>query len=117
MRAIRFLLLVGVLFGLFGQAAAYSQIPVQKPVEQKVAAGDDCMEAMAQAQKEKPKAPCRGLTPDCIAAMGCVTPMIVGKPLALDPAPIASSAPIWSDAPVLLSGRSVAPDPHPPSLV
>src|SRR3546814_14582312 len=35
----------------------------------------DCMEMMQQGRQEPGKMPCKGLTLDCIAAMGCTIPL------------------------------------------
>lgn len=116
-QAIRIVLLMGVLLGLFGQAAAYSLSPTHQAAGQELAAVDDCMGAMAQPQPKKSEPPCKGLTLDCIAAMGCTAPMLFGDPMVLEPAPMSGNAPLWLDTQILLSGRSFAPDPDPPSLI
>ena len=79
---------------------------------------DDCMEMMArEAPQKRQQTPCKGLTLDCIAAMGCSVPMILGEPFAIDPSSGLSTALLWGVPAVPLSGRSIPPDPDPPSLI
>lgn len=116
-QAIRHLLLIGVLLGLFGQAVAFSQVPTHRAAAQQLAGDKDCMKAMTMPQEKNSKAPCQGITLDCIAAMGCTIPILLGEPMALEPAPIAARAPLWLDTKILPAGRTFAPDPDPPSLI
>lgn len=66
------LILLGALLGLFGQGMALAKAPAaQVPQTISVAAESDCMKAM---QKDPSGEPCKGITLDCIAAMGCIVP-------------------------------------------
>lgn len=116
-RLLRLVLIFSALSGFFGQAMAFAQVPHRQAAEQQVARADDCMEAMTAAKPEKQGGPCKDITLDCIAAMGCVVPMILGEPTPLESAACISDLPLWVDFPLLRSGRSFAPDPDPPSLI
>lgn len=114
------LLAFGALIGLFGQQAAYARrvtavTVVSAPAED----GSDCM-AMMTGMKGEPKpapGPCKGMTLDCIAAMGCVVPLTLGDENRLQArAPAISPRPFWPVARVL-DGGDVAPEPHPPSIL
>ena len=70
------LLLVGALLGLFGgQMAAARSVPMAMSAPKAMAMDSDCMAMMAKQQPAPEKKPCKGLTLDCIAAMGCVVPL------------------------------------------
>lgn len=113
------LLLLGALLGLLGQEAAFAHVMPVAKAEQTVAASQmsaECAEMMGLAkQKPQPEKPCQGMTPDCIAKMGCAIPVAlipavtIGEPLefrGLAP-PLASVAP--------LVGRNTGPEPEPPA--
>src|SRR5258706_15850536 len=62
--------------------------------------------------------PCKGLTPACIDAMGCVVPVAV--PLQaqnLSPAAMTWSEVAYTTATTMLSGRLIPPDPFPPNTL
>lgn len=113
------LLMMGALLGLLSQEAAFAHvIPVAK-AEQTVVASNmsaDCAEMMGLAkQAPQPEKPCKGMTPDCIAKMGCAIPMALipsvtlGKPLEFrDLAPPLTSV-------TALVGRDTGPEPEPPA--
>jgi hypothetical protein len=118
-RSLSLLLLLGALLGLFGQAAAFAIGPRVAATATEVAVAQsmpmDCAEMPRKPAKEP--MPCKGLTLDCIAAMGCVLPVVLGDTLPLD-LTNDESAPLerWSSTPVL-AGRSIAPEPYPPTLL
>ena len=77
----------------------------------------DCMKMMAQADGEKREAPCKGLTLDCIAAMGCTVPLTLAEPFVLPASlPLAQLEPT-TDVARALTARVVAPEPEPPSQI
>lgn len=116
-RFVRLALVLGALVGLFGQAMALAHGPA-RPASQETKMSDDCMQMMArEAPQKQQRTPCKGLTLDCIAAMGCSVPMILGEPFAIGPSSGLSTALHWGAPPGLLSGRSIPPDPDPPSLI
>ncbi|WP_230206850.1 hypothetical protein [Novosphingobium sp. Gsoil 351] len=87
--------------------------------EQVVAAAQmspECAEMMGLA-KQKPQSdqPCQGMTPDCIAKMGCAVPLALLPPIAPDAIPQFRTAlpGLVSAAPLI--GRSFGPEPEPPA--
>jgi hypothetical protein len=76
----------------------------------------ECAEMMGLA-KPKPQSekPCQGMTPDCIAKMGCAVPLVLIPPLAVHVVPqFRGSAP--PQMPVArLVGRDTGPEPEPPA--
>lgn len=115
-----FLLLLGALYGLLGLQAAYAMGPAASPTmmaaNHSTSAGNDCADMAAQKQG-KTNAPCKGLTLDCVAQMGCVVSMtIAGVPPVLDHAPLRSELDFWP-AVAVLTGGTILPEPHPPSIL
>ncbi|MGD9471187.1 MAG: hypothetical protein AB7G24_05485 [Novosphingobium sp.] len=119
-RWLSILMLAGVLLGLLGQEAAFARGmlaakagPVSATATQMSA---DCAEMMALAkQVPQPEAPCQGMTPDCIAKMGCAVPLALIPPLAFDLVlQFRAATPL--QAPVApLVGRDTGPEPEPPA--
>lgn len=113
---LRIVLVLGALVGLFGQAAALTRLP-EIAVGAHVAMADDCMQQMAQVKVTKPEKPCRGLTLDCISAMGCLVNATLAEPAVVPVATsVAARLPLPSGG-ATLAGRAVAPDLDPPSLI
>ncbi|WP_242443611.1 hypothetical protein [Sphingobium sp. LB126] len=74
------------------------------------------MKKMAQQQQPAQK-PCKGMTLECIAAMGCVVPLAVRNDAPLLEARKASPAlPFWATITVL-HGGDLTPEPEPPTLL
>lgn len=121
-RALPFLLLLGALIGLFGQETAFARGPsMMKTVatEQHMAdmEGMNCAEMMAEPQppQDNGSKPCKGMTLDCIAQMGCVLPIFLKDgPAPERVAPVASIPAFWPSMPRLV-GRSYGPEPEPPA--
>ena len=114
------LLLMGALLGLMGQEAAFARdMPVKMMTDQAVAAAQmsaDCAEMMRLAkQNPQPDKPCEGMTPDCIAKMGCAVPVaLIPSVLSAAPTEFLLSTP--RQMPVApLVGRETSPEPHPPA--
>ncbi len=122
------LLLVGALLGLFGgQMAAARSVPMAMSAPKAMAMDSEitydenidkeqyCMAMMAKQQPAPEKKPCKGLTLDCIAAMGCVVPLAAAD-LAGDIATprIHGALGFWPTNAVL-AGKSFGPDPDPPT--
>src|SRR3546814_10072091 len=62
--------------GLFGAELAYARsVPATAPAKT-MAMDADCMAMMAMQQPAPTEKPCKGLTLDCIAAVGCVVPLM-----------------------------------------
>jgi hypothetical protein len=121
--ALRLLLLLGALIGLFGQAVAYASVQSAMPAQMTMSGiadsgmSEDCMKMMAQQQQPTQK-PCKGMTLACIAAMGCVVPMAVRNDAApaLAVRPADPSLAFWP-ATTVLRGSEIAPEPEPPTLL
>lgn len=119
-RWLSLLLLAGALLGLFGQESAFAHVmPVAKAEQVSVPAvqmSADCAEMMGLAkQKPQPEKPCQGMTPDCIAKMGCAVSLALVPPLGFA-ATLHLSASAPPQLPVaLLVGRDTGPEPEPPT--
>lgn len=106
-------LLLGALFGLLAQEAAFAAGPAMIDAKPAVAMSADCMEMMRDEQPEPAQKPCHGLTLDCIAMMGCFVP--IALPSAPDtPEAMAVEAAHFPKAVYALSGLSKEPEPEPP---
>ena len=118
----RHFLLLGVILGLAGQSMALAATPCammqMEQVSAKIAplAGmSDC--AMGQHKTDKGSAPCKDMTPGCLAMAGCAALVAVDSLTLTSQAPLlVASLDHWSTTSVL-TGRNVAPEPDPPSLV
>ena len=95
--------------------AAARSVPTAVSAPNAMAMDADCMAMMAGQQPVPEKKPCKGLTLDCIAAMGCVVPLVTadfannfGMPRNYGPLGF------WPTNTVL-TGESFAPDPEPPT--
>ncbi len=77
----------------------------------------NCMAMMAKPQPAPEKKPCKGLTLDCIAAMGCVVPLVTANLASGIATPrIYDELAFWPTH-VVLTGKSLAPDPEPPTIL
>ena len=95
--------------------AAARSVPTAVDAPNVMAMDADCMAMMAKQQPAPEKKPCKGLTLDCIAAMGCVVPLVAAD-LANNVATPRVNGPLgfWPTNAVL-TGMSFAPDPEPPT--
>ncbi|HJS11516.1 hypothetical protein [Sphingopyxis sp.] len=118
-RWLTLMLLAGALLGLFGQETAFAMarpiIEGQQPVAAP-AMSAECAEMMG-VDTSKPDQPCKGMTLDCIAKMGCAIPLAVVTPAA--PLAVADYQRELADplAVQRLVGRSFGPEPEPPLLL
>lgn len=113
-------MLLGALIGLFGQEAAFASAPAHLAMPAVKMTGEmapmatDCMAMMRQAPQPAQK-PCKGLTLDCIASMGCVIP------LAATPEPTLMGKFVYERTQhfpariSVLAGRALEPEPDPPT--
>ena len=113
------LLLMGAMLSLIGQEAAFARVMPVAKAQSTVAASQmsaECAEMMGLA-KQKPQSgkPCQGMTPDCVAKMGCAVVVALIPPL-LSAASTENhlSAPLQMPVAVLV-GRETSPEPHPPA--
>ncbi len=114
-RALSLFLLLGAMIGLLGQSAAYASGSSALSVPTTMSGmSAECMKMMAKQQPAKK--PCKGMTLDCIAAMGCAVPIILrdAPPLPASFAPIKAAA-FWPAA-IVLRGSELTPEPEPPIL-
>lgn len=111
------LLLLGAMIGLFGAQAAYARGPVAVKVATAMAMDANCMAMMAKQKPAPENKPCKGLTLDCIAAMGCVVPLAAADLASGIATPrIYDELAFWPTH-VVLTGKSLAPDPEPPTIL
>lgn len=113
------LMLVGAMMGLLAQEAAFARAMPSTMTEQfstSLQMSADCAEMMGSAQQNpQPDEPCEGMTPDCIAKMGCAVPVALIPPLlSTHPAEMCLTTPLQMPVAPLV-GRETSPEPHPPS--
>lgn len=118
-------LLFAALLGLIGQEAAFARAMSSAQAGQAAVAQTDvdqmspeCAELMRLApQPSQSDLPCQGMTPDCVAKMGCAVPVAVVPPL-LDAMPTRFRLLVPRQMPVArLIGREISPEPHPPAAL
>lgn len=121
-RALALLLLLSAMIGLLGvqTAAAATPIPAMTmamPAPMETASMPaDCLALMSEPAPQPGKAPCTGITLDCITAMGCAMPFVsTNAPLDMRAA-IAAPKLDMPTAPALL-GYDLAPEPEPPTIL
>lgn len=118
------LLLLGALLGLVGQGSAFAQAMPVKQAEQTASAprmSAECAEMMGlgkqitQPESRHSDKPCQGMTPDCVAKMGCaVQPALIPPFLGAAPGKFGAATP--SALPIApLVGRDTGPEPEPPT--
>lgn len=117
-RALHLLLLLGALIGLLGVEAAYAVGPQAMVAPSAASQMDqmdaDCMEMMRE-QPEPAPMPCKGMTLDCIAAMGCIVPVLVRGEHAALATPRTTSVEAFWPATTVLVGSDLPPEQHPPT--
>lgn len=117
-RALQLLLLFGAVLGLFGQQAAYAAGARAAAAPAAVSQMSvDCMEMMQKQQPEPAQKPCKGVTLDCIAAMGCVVPIVFKESAAAIALPQPVSALDFWPSTVVLIGNNLPPEQHPPTIL
>ena len=112
-------LLLLTLTGLFGQSTAMAMAPsvLTAPSQARMAAmtGENCM-GMPDASNPG-KGPCKKVTLQCIAAMGC-SPLIFIDPYTRIAMVLRANMPGSANGRVShLTGRTYGPEPDPPSLL
>lgn len=119
-RWLSILMLAGALLGLLGQEAAFARGMSAGKAEQVFATATqmtaDCAQMMGLAkQVPQPEKPCQGMTPDCIAKMGCAIPLALIPPFVFGAEPQfrAATPPQMPVAPLV--GRDTGPEPEPPA--
>lgn len=114
LRRLLFLILAcAAMVGLFGQEIAFAAGSALKPhAPMSAAMPDSCMDAMGT---QPAKAPCKGLTLDCIAAMGCVVPLLPVDAPGVEPSPLYTDITPAASPMLRLAGRAPPPEPEPPA--
>ena len=114
-RLLRLFLVFGAIVGLLGQEAAFARGPSFANVSTPVAGSamtPECAEMMKQQASDK--TPCKGLTLDCIAKMGCNIPLALW-PTSPDPIEPVTLAALLTQIPVTsMADRTLLPDKQPP---
>lgn len=105
------------MIGLFGAQAAYARGPVAVKVATAMAMDANCMAMMVKQKPAPENKPCKGLTLDCIAAMGCVVPLATADLAVGIATPRIYDALAFWPTHVVLVGKSLAPDPEPPTIL
>jgi len=118
-RWLSIVLLFGALLGLVGQEAAIagtSSMQTSNETRTSAVMSEDCAESMGLTQqKSQPDQPCQGMTPDCIAKMGCAVPLALIPRLAFSVV-TQFQAITPTHMPVApLVGRDTGPEPEPPA--
>lgn len=119
---LRHFLLLAVVLGLAGQGVAFAAPPCAVMQVQQASAMSGPMAAMpdcdmGQHKTDKGSTPCKDMAPGCLAMAGCAALVAVDSLTPTVDAPqLAATLELWPATPVLL-GRSIAPDPDPPSIL
>lgn len=115
-RALKLVLVIGVLLGLFGQTVAVAAGPrfttaitSMTPTTMSV----ECLGMMKDSGKSS--LPCDRMTLACIAGMGCLTITALEVPPTIVAEAMTGILPPTSPPFRALQGRSLQPEPHPPS--
>lgn len=117
-QVLRLGLVLAALLGLFAQTTAFAAGPFFAAAIQNATAETmpiDCPETMED--RGESSLPCEQMTLGCIAAMGCMTVFTLDN----RGTAVASTTPLdsltcWALL-AALQGRSVEPEPHPPSTL
>lgn len=116
-QALKIVLVIAALLGLFGQTVAVAASPTMTAIEATAPASMpmDCMGMMRVGGDNS--VPCDRMTLGCIVGLGCALPVTidVGQPIIVDTM-IFLASPAWPST-QSMKGRSVAPEPHPPSTL
>ena len=117
-RLLRLFLVFGAIIGLLGQEAAFAIGPSFATASTSTAVSamsPECAEMMKQQAPEA--APCKGLTLDCIAKMGCGISIAFGPSFAEPLEPVAHTVLLTSIPVALMTSRTLLPDKQPPKLL
>jgi hypothetical protein len=110
-------LLLAVVLGLAGQGVARASTPCEAMMQVQASTVADMLPCDAMRDAGKGKAPCKDMTPGCFAMAGCSAVIVIDgqSHIIRSPMPLLFAA-TWPATPVL-TGRDIAPDPDPPSLL
>lgn len=120
-RAIALLIAAAALFGLLAAEAAFAGAPPAQMVGQTSAAAamaDDCAQMMTATPDQQGQGePCKGMTPDCIAKMGCAIFSAVIPTFGADIRPAFKVLTPPSIRTAQFNGRATTPEPPPPNFL
>ncbi|MDB5711681.1 MAG: hypothetical protein JWL96_3751 [Sphingomonas bacterium] len=115
-RYLRLFLLTMALLGLAGQSAALAMAPVSVAQPMKVSmAGMHCRDMVPVSMPDG--SPCKKMTWQCIAAMGCATSAALQPAAILAGERLATRASHGRVIAAALIGLSYGPEPDPPSFL
>ena len=116
-RLFQICLLLAALSGLIGQstAMAMAPAPISTGSLQASMAGMDCMD-MANSPTQR-KMPCKKMSLQCVAAMGCAPAALVQPDAANTSSPVVDGVKSALSLAARLWGRSYGPEPDPPSFL
>lgn len=123
----RHFLLLGVILGLVGQGVAFASTPCAVMQMEQASAKTAPMAGMSDCdmgqhkivshKSDKGSTPCKDMTPGCLAMAGCAALVAVDSLTPTIEAPLLmASLDLWSTTSVL-TGRSIAPELAPPTLL
>ena len=120
-RLIHIGLLLMALLGVMGQATAMAMMPARAAAvsgHQSTQVSMADMDCMDMANTSAPgKSPCKKITLQCMAAMGCVSLALVEPDSPAFDQPSAGHLKATLPVAARLSGRSYGPEPDPPSFL
>lgn len=83
------LLVLMALFGLVGQTAAYAMAPIAASAEAAAPPVEGAMDCAEMTKRhDTPDMPCKGITFECIAKMGCLAPPLLAPDVPLGYLPV-----------------------------
>ena len=113
------LLLAVALLGLLGQEAAFARTGPASMADRAIAAAPmaaECAEMIGLTTlAQQPAQPCQGMTPDCVAKMGCAVSLALIQPLELGSSLLLRAAALVPEPVLPLIGRDTGPEPEPPA--
>ena len=119
-RLVALLLALGFMTAMIGQEVAFAQMTQAEeagPTEvSAVPMSAECAEMMGlQTKAQDSEKPCEGMTPECIAKMGCAPPLALLPPISsnLSREFRAVTPPHMPITPLV--GRDTGPEPEPPT--
>lgn len=117
-RALKLVLVIGVLLGLFGQTVAVAASPAVVTAIERMAPTTMSVECLGMMKgNDKSSVPCDRMTLACVAGMGCLTIYAVEIPSPPVAEAMVAALPPTTPPFRALQGRSVQPEPHPPSTL
>lgn len=115
-RFFRLILLTLALLGLAAQSAALAAAPISAAQPMKASmAGMDCRDMLPVPMPDG--SPCKKMTWQCIAAMGCATSAALQPATVVAGERLAMRAAHGQTIVARLTGRSYGPEPDPPSFL